>query len=107
MHRLALEEWHPLDRAVVLDALREPFEQRPPDLRVGELTAPELHRDLFRRDQSDLDGTFTLQGIVPGRYTVLAIEGGWELDWSEREPAIFDSSWMIQLRSPALIDKLE
>jgi uncharacterized surface anchored protein len=44
---------------------------------------PELHRDLFRRDQSDQDGTFTLQGIVPGPYTVLAIENGWELDWSE------------------------
>jgi hypothetical protein len=44
---------------------------------------PELHRDLFRRDQSDLDGTFALQSIVPGPYTVLAIENGWELDWSE------------------------
>jgi hypothetical protein len=44
---------------------------------------PELHRELFRRDQSDLDGTFTLQGVVPGTYTVLAIENGWELDWSE------------------------
>jgi Carboxypeptidase regulatory-like domain len=44
---------------------------------------PEFHRELFRRDQSDLDGTFSLQGIVPGSYTVLAIENGWELDWSE------------------------
>jgi hypothetical protein len=44
---------------------------------------PDLHRELFRRDQSDLDGTFSLQGIVPGAYTVLAIENGWELDWSE------------------------
>jgi protocatechuate 3,4-dioxygenase beta subunit len=47
---------------------------------------PELHRDLFRRDQSDLDGTFSLQGVVPGRYTVLAIDDGWNLDWSE--PAV-------------------
>jgi hypothetical protein len=44
---------------------------------------PELHREIFRRDQSDLDGTFTLQGVVPGTYTVLAIENDWELDWSE------------------------
>lgn len=43
---------------------------------------PEGNRDLFRRDQSDLDGTFTLQDVVPGSYTVLAIENGWELDWS-------------------------
>ena len=44
---------------------------------------PTLHQDLFRRDQSDLDGTFSLQGIVPGPYTVLAIDDGWSLDWSE------------------------
>ena len=44
---------------------------------------PVLHRDLFRRDQSDLDGTFSLLGIVPGSYTIFAIENGWELNWSE------------------------
>ena len=44
---------------------------------------PDSHRDRFRRDQSDLDGTFTLQGVVPGFYTVLAIDNGWELDWSQ------------------------
>ncbi|MFZ0770391.1 MAG: carboxypeptidase-like regulatory domain-containing protein [Candidatus Sulfotelmatobacter sp.] len=44
---------------------------------------PELDRDLFRRDQSDLDGTFALHGVVPGSYTLLAIENGWDLDWSQ------------------------
>jgi hypothetical protein len=44
---------------------------------------PEMNRDLFRRDQSDLDGTFTLRGVVPGVYTLLAIENGWDLDWSQ------------------------
>jgi hypothetical protein len=44
---------------------------------------PEGNRDLFRRDQSDLDGTFTLHGVVPGAYTLLAIENGWDLDWSQ------------------------
>jgi hypothetical protein len=44
---------------------------------------PERHRDLSRRDQSDLDGTFSLQGIVPASFTVLAIEDGWNLDWSQ------------------------
>ena len=43
-------------------------------------------RDLFRRDQSDLDGTFVLHDVVPGLYTVLAIENGWDLDWAE--PAV-------------------
>lgn len=38
--------------------------------------------DLFRRDQSDFDGSFTLPGVVPGSYTVIAIENGWNVDWS-------------------------
>jgi hypothetical protein len=41
--------------------------------------------ELFRRDQSDLDGSFTLANIVPGRYAVVAIDDGWTLDWSRRE----------------------
>ena len=36
---------------------------------------------LFRRDQSDSDGTFSLNAIVPGRYTLMAIEDGWDLEW--------------------------
>lgn len=43
---------------------------------------PEPNRELFRRDQSDLDGSFSLQGVVPGSYTAVAIEDGWDLDWS-------------------------
>ncbi len=43
---------------------------------------PEDH-DLFRRDQSDLDGSFSLHGIVPGSYYLVAIENGWEMDWSQ------------------------
>lgn len=43
---------------------------------------PESNLELFRRDQSDFDGSFTLQGVVPGSYTVIAIENGWTLDWS-------------------------
>jgi len=43
---------------------------------------PESNRELFRRDQSDLDGSFNLQGIAPGSYTVVAIEDGWNLDWA-------------------------
>jgi hypothetical protein len=43
----------------------------------------EGNRDLFRRDQSDLDGTFSLQDVAPGSYTLVAIENGWDLDWSQ------------------------
>jgi hypothetical protein len=42
---------------------------------------PERHEELFRRDQSDFDGTFTLQSVVPGTYTVVAVEDAWGFDW--------------------------
>jgi len=37
---------------------------------------------LFRRDQSDSDGTFILRDVLPGKYTLLAIENGWDLEWA-------------------------
>jgi hypothetical protein len=40
---------------------------------------------LARRDQSDSDGSFSLRDVVPGQYTVVAIENGWELDWAQAE----------------------
>jgi hypothetical protein len=41
---------------------------------------------LFRRDQSDSDGTFTLLNVVPGQYTVIALANGWDLEWGN--PAV-------------------
>ncbi len=46
---------------------------------------PGNNRDLFRRDQSDLDGTFVFHNVIPGSYTAVAIENGWDLDWSQPE----------------------
>src|SRR5260370_37706718 len=42
----------------------------------------ESNIELFRRDQSDFDGSFVLPGVIPGSYTVIAIEDGWSVDWS-------------------------
>lgn len=44
---------------------------------------PETHQDMFRRDQSDLDGSFALPEVVPGSYTVIAVEDAWGFDWSK------------------------
>ena len=41
------------------------------------------NRDLFRRDQSDSDGSFSLRDVIPGKYTVVAIADGWTLNWAE------------------------
>ena len=39
--------------------------------------------ELFRRDQSDLDGGFTFREVIPGKYLVVAIEDGWTLRWTD------------------------
>jgi hypothetical protein len=46
---------------------------------------PAGNRDLFRRDQSDSDGSFLLTDVVPGAYTLVAIQNGWDLDWARPE----------------------
>ncbi len=43
---------------------------------------PEANRDRFRRNQSDSDGSFSLPNVIPGSYTIIAIENGWDLDWA-------------------------
>jgi len=47
---------------------------------------PESNQELFRRDQSDLDGSFSLQSVIPGSYTIIALENAWDLDWAK--PAV-------------------
>jgi len=42
---------------------------------------PAQLQTLSRRDQSDSDGSFSLRDVVPGQYTVVAIEDGWDSDW--------------------------
>jgi hypothetical protein len=42
---------------------------------------PLAHNDLFRRDQSDFDGTFVVRGVIPGSYTIVAVEDAWGFEW--------------------------
>src|SRR5262249_39687758 len=47
---------------------------------------PAQNMTLFRRDQSDSDGTFTLAEVVPGQYKIVAIMDGWNLSYTD--PAV-------------------
>ena len=42
---------------------------------------PEKHIEMFRRDQSDFDGTFIVRGVIPGSYTIVAVEDAWGFEW--------------------------
>ncbi len=67
---------------------------------------------LFRRDQSDLDGSFSLPGVAPGKYLLVALEDAWSLPWSNlhvlepyllhAQPVVIppDAHGTIQLREP-------
>jgi hypothetical protein len=44
---------------------------------------PESHLEMFRRDQSDLDGSFVLRGVIPGSYTIVAVEDAWGFQWMQ------------------------
>jgi hypothetical protein len=77
---------------------------------------PVLWQALTRRDQSDSDGSFALQSVAPGEYTLIAIEDGWQLDWTSPEamarylPAgtrvtvSEKSGALIHLASPVTVD---
>lgn len=47
---------------------------------------PMLNRSLFKQDQSNSDGSFGMGAIAPGKYVLLAIENGWDLEW--RNPGV-------------------
>jgi Carboxypeptidase regulatory-like domain len=42
---------------------------------------PQSHLDMFRRDQSDSDGSFHLPAVIPGTYTLIAVEDAWGFQW--------------------------
>lgn len=44
---------------------------------------PETHMEMFRRDQSDFDGTFSIPGVIPGTYTIVAVEDAWGFEWAQ------------------------
>lgn len=41
--------------------------------------------NLMRVDQSNSDGSFELSEVVPGKYTLIAVENGWDGDWRSAE----------------------
>ena len=53
----------------------------------------------MRMDQSDSDGTFNLRDILPGKYFLMALDDGWDLDWTD--PAVLrpfrDQAQVVQI----------
>jgi len=76
---------------------------------------PEANLELFRRDQSDLDGSFSLNGVIAGTYNVVAIANGWDLDWgkaavlakyaSRGQTVIVEGSGTVHLAGPVEVQQ--
>jgi protocatechuate 3,4-dioxygenase beta subunit len=49
---------------------------------------PQAHLEMFRRDQTDSDGSFVLRGVLPGSYTLVAVQDAWGFAWNQ--PAVLD-----------------
>jgi len=39
--------------------------------------------NIIRRDQTNTDGSFELNNILPGQYILLAIDHGWQINWKD------------------------
>jgi hypothetical protein len=39
---------------------------------------------LMARDQSNTDGSFDLNGVIPGQYILIAIDNGWHINWNDQ-----------------------
>lgn len=39
--------------------------------------------NIVRRDQSNSDGSFDLNGVLPGAYILIAIDHGWDVKWND------------------------
>jgi hypothetical protein len=38
----------------------------------------------LRQDQSNTDGSFDIEDVIPGQYILVAIERGWQINWGDR-----------------------
>jgi hypothetical protein len=38
----------------------------------------------LRQDQTNTDGSFDLANVIPGRYILVAIDHGWQINWGDR-----------------------
>jgi 5-hydroxyisourate hydrolase-like protein (transthyretin family) len=46
---------------------------------------PNAGHEAWRSNQSDSDGSFDFPQVMPGQYTLIAVQEGWTLDWSHPE----------------------
>ena len=39
--------------------------------------------NIIRRDQTNTDGSFDLNDVLPGQYILVAIDRGWQVNWKD------------------------
>ena len=39
--------------------------------------------DFLRQDQTNTDGSFDIENVIPGQYILVVIDGGWQINWGD------------------------
>jgi hypothetical protein len=59
----------------------------------------------LRQDQTNTDGSFGLESVLPGQYILVAIDHGWQINWGD--PATLRRYLMqgvpVELKSSAIV----
>ena len=57
----------------------------------------------LRRDQTNTDGSFDIAAIIPGQYILIAIDHGWNINWSDPSTLnhYLSKGVPLDLRTPA------
>ena len=63
-------------------------------------SSPNAGREAWRTNQSDSDGCVDFPQVMPGQYTLLAIQEGWTLDWSHPESIAKYLAGRVESRRP-------
>jgi protocatechuate 3,4-dioxygenase beta subunit len=59
----------------------------------------------LRQDQSNTDGSFDLANVIPGKYILVAIDHGWQINWGDRSTLrrYLTQGVPVELRSSAIV----
>jgi len=59
----------------------------------------------LRQDQTNTDGSFDVANVIPGRYILLAIDHGWQINWGDRSTLrrYLTQGVPVELKSSAIV----
>ncbi len=59
----------------------------------------------LRRDQTNTDGSYDLTFVIPGQYILIAVDHGWNINWSDPSTLnrYLSNGIPLDLRTPSVL----